>query len=174
MYCLFLDYYSSITRDEEIPIDISTYSKYFNHYMNFSFRLPRTDVCDVCFSFENDKKDKEVYDDHVARFEQYKVFKKEMLQKKNVLHIKFDFGQNLPCPKIPVNSQFLLSFAVTIYFQCPCSPQLKQLYVLFSRRNVKKRCKYGLQFDLLCYLWRIKNGLLQWDLYVLWRCWWPE
>ena len=74
--------------------------------MNFSFRLPRTDVCDVCFSFENDKKDKEVYDDHVARFKHYKVLKKEMLQKRNVLHIEFDFGQNLPCPKIPVNSQF--------------------------------------------------------------------
>ena len=60
----------------------------------------------MCFSFENDKNDKEVYDDHVARFEQYKVLKKEMLQKKNVLHNEFDFGQNLPCPKIPVNSQF--------------------------------------------------------------------
>ena len=92
LYCLFLDYYSSITGEEEIPIDISTYSKYFNHYMNFSFRLSPTDVCDVCFSFENDKNDKEVYDDHVARFEQYKVLKKEMLQKKNVLHIEFDFG----------------------------------------------------------------------------------
>ena len=49
LYCFLLYYYRTITGDDEIPIDISTYWKYFNHYMNFAFRLPRTDVCDVFF-----------------------------------------------------------------------------------------------------------------------------
>ena len=47
MYLLFLDFYAADTGDDNIPLSEKTYSNFFNYYINFSFTLPRTDMCDI-------------------------------------------------------------------------------------------------------------------------------
>ncbi|GBO10403.1 hypothetical protein AVEN_38588-1 [Araneus ventricosus] len=49
MYELFLNFYAAITGDVIISIAQNICEKYFNQYANFSFSLPRSNVCDVCF-----------------------------------------------------------------------------------------------------------------------------
>ncbi|KAJ8665827.1 hypothetical protein QAD02_007489 [Eretmocerus hayati] len=43
---------------------------------------------------------------HKDGVEKYKICKKAMMAEENVLCSEFDFGQNLPVPKLPVNDQF--------------------------------------------------------------------
>lgn len=38
LYESFLDYYAAITEESEIPLNLSTYSYYFNHNINYTFR----------------------------------------------------------------------------------------------------------------------------------------
>ncbi|XP_051155111.1 uncharacterized protein LOC127277781 [Leptopilina boulardi] len=38
LYESFLDYYAAITENSEIPLNLSTYSYYFNQHVNYSFR----------------------------------------------------------------------------------------------------------------------------------------
>lgn len=106
LYELFIDYYASVTGKSEIPLDFSTYSKYFNHSVNFSFKMPRTDICNICSAYEVETIDENQYTMHKRQVELYKELKKLMMSVKNVLHLEFDFAQNLPLPKLAVNVQF--------------------------------------------------------------------
>lgn len=110
LYELFLDYYAAITNHINIPIEKKTYEVYFNHYVNYSFRLPRTDVCNLCYAYETngEQKDKDAYDTHKGQIDDFRKMKDSMFAAQNVLHCEFDFGQNLPLPKLPVNAQFFL------------------------------------------------------------------
>ena len=38
------------------PIGLSTYSKYFNYFVNFTFDRPRTDVCNDCFEYQKKRR----------------------------------------------------------------------------------------------------------------------
>ena len=42
----------------------------------------------------------------MIRVRQNKILKKKIMEMKNVLHVEFDFGLNLGCSKLSVNSQF--------------------------------------------------------------------
>lgn len=107
LYDLFSDYYFSITGNTQIPVGESAYFKFFNHHVNFSFSLPRSDVCNLCYEYKNLGKRGDVYEKHHEAIEKYNSVKKNMMkQKEGVLHSVFDFAQNLPLPKLPVNSQF--------------------------------------------------------------------
>ena len=50
LYSEFCDYYISVTQDldEKNVIDDTAYAKYYNRNVNFTLRLPRTDVCNTC------------------------------------------------------------------------------------------------------------------------------
>ena len=107
LYDLFIEYYTAVTENSEIPIGESAYSKHFNHNVNFSFSLPRSDVCNLCYEYEKLGKRGSTYEKHYTAIQNYKIVKEKMLQKKDgVLHSVFDFAQNLPLPKLLVNCQF--------------------------------------------------------------------
>lgn len=106
MYRAFIEYYGAITGETDVPIDLSTYANYFNCYVPFSFGSPRTDVCNLCATYEKNQTNKEELDLHKLQIKQYKAMKSSMLSTKSVLQLEFDFGQNLPLPKLPVNEQF--------------------------------------------------------------------
>lgn len=53
LYKMFLDYHAAVTHTTMIPIGESAYSKYFTRHVNFTFSLPRSDVCNLCFEYEN-------------------------------------------------------------------------------------------------------------------------
>ena len=107
LYTLFCEYYTAKTGDSKPPLNKSTYDKYFNHNLNFGFSKPRTDVWNLCYEHRNNTDTNLEIENHKKSIESYKILKKSMLlSKDNVLCLEFDFGQNLPLPKIPVSDQF--------------------------------------------------------------------
>lgn len=106
LYDLFVDYYCSVTGTTNIPLDISTYCKYFNENVNFTFSKPRTDVCNICFENERNMNLRDDVVKHKENVKLHSEMKKAMLSEERVLRVEFDFGQNLPLPKIPVSEQF--------------------------------------------------------------------
>lgn len=103
LYGLFTEYYASVTGNTETPLSKNTY---FNHHVNFSFKLPKIDVCNVCSAFEVSQIDETDYKVLKDLVEKYNFIKNKMLNTKDVLHLEFDFAQNLSLPKLPINSQF--------------------------------------------------------------------
>lgn len=100
---MFLDYYASVTGNKNPRITESTYYKYFNQNINFTFSKPRTDVCNTCFEFEQSRL--QISDDienHKTRVTDHKQLKENILKQKKVLCLEFDIGQNLSLPKIPI------------------------------------------------------------------------
>ena len=82
IYKMFLEYYSAATGDLNAPFDESTYSKYFNHYVPFSFSRPRIDVCDFCFLNENKPDERDNFELHIKNFNLHKHLKHSMLSEK--------------------------------------------------------------------------------------------
>lgn len=74
--------------------------------LNFSFKLPRTDVCNQCFESEKHEVDSEEIAEHKKQIKEYRELKKVFLSETNVFCCEFDYAQNLPLPKIPVSDQF--------------------------------------------------------------------
>ena len=105
LYKLFLEFYAEKTGKKEIPLTETTYRKYFQYNLKFSFSKPRTDVCDFCYENKNNTEDSDVKK-HKMNVTNYSALKKSLCAKKNVLILEFDFGQNLALPKIPVSAQF--------------------------------------------------------------------
>lgn len=106
LYIAFVEYYASVTGELDEPISEVTYAVYFNYNVPFSFGTPRTDVCNLCYTYEKNPSNKKELEEHKSLIEDYKIEKKSMLSTKSVLHLEFDFGQNLALPKLPVNEQF--------------------------------------------------------------------
>lgn len=106
LYYLFLEYYTSVTGNLEIPLRESTYSKFFNHNVNFAFKLPRTDVCNQCYESSVTQQQSTEIIIHKQEVREYQALKKKFLSEENALKCEFDYAQNLPLPKIPVSEQF--------------------------------------------------------------------
>ena len=122
MYILFLDFYAAETGDDNIPLKEKTYINFFNYNINYSFTLPRTDMCDFCYECQLlDTENSEEYKKHVEEYKSYYELKNKYLAEKRALCIEFDFAQNLPLPKLPVNKQYysrllwLFAFNVHIF-----------------------------------------------------------
>ena len=54
MYSKFREYYKRVTERNSVPIGESTYQKYFNHFVDFTFYMPRIDVCNDFFILKRD------------------------------------------------------------------------------------------------------------------------
>jgi len=114
LYKLFLEYHRKKTGNENSLISESTYSKYFNHILDFTFSKPCTDVCNFYFQNRNNVLLNIELANHKKSVDDYRFMKKvigTMLLEKNfyykTLCLEFDsVGQNLLLPKIPVSDQF--------------------------------------------------------------------
>lgn len=106
LYTKFVIYYALKTGDKKCPLSESTYSKYFNHFVNFTFDVPRTDCCNQCY--ENEKLGKE--NDPAAREHKEKVREHYELKKKcysrqrkiyvwNLILVKIFHYQNFQFPR---------------------------------------------------------------------------
>lgn len=95
---------------------LETYRR-FLRAQPYSFRKPRTDVCDYCAVLKQkikQHKNSRIFDVklrvHERQVAKYKEIKGELLKKhagdQNVLILEFDFAQNLPFPRLNVTSQF--------------------------------------------------------------------
>ena len=77
LYQLFIHFYELKYENKKCPITESTYCKYFNHFVNFTFDMPRTDVCNDCFTYEQTNAkmtDEAVY--HYRKVNNYRELKK--------------------------------------------------------------------------------------------------
>ena len=111
VYDLFVDYFEAVT-GRELNVAFNTFQMYFNRHIPFGFKLPRSDVCNKCFEYES--KSNHTAEEtvsmklHKKKVEAYKHLKAEIMEKagKTALVLEFDYAQNLPLPKLPVNEQF--------------------------------------------------------------------
>ena len=82
LYKLFVEYYISKTGNPIAPIKESTYIKYFNHNLNFTFTKPRTDVCNFCFKYRHNTKHNIELENHKKSVNEYKILKKQYAGRK--------------------------------------------------------------------------------------------
>lgn len=106
LYSLFDDYFQSVT-GEELSLSRSSFCDYFNHTVPFTFRPPRSDVCDFCFEQQiQGGEDSVEYKLHLREAEKHKELKQSLIDDNTALVLEFDYSQNLPLPKLPVADQF--------------------------------------------------------------------
>ena len=108
MYSEFCDYYISVTQDpdEKNLIDETTYAKYLNRNVNFTLRLPRTDICNTCYESDLQTVESPESAIHKQEVKEYRILRNKLMSEKGVLCFEFDYAQNLALPKIPVKEQF--------------------------------------------------------------------
>lgn len=128
----------------------NTYHKYFRENSMYSFRQPRTDVCDFCTKckilLEANPKDscKVKYQLHLKKIEAYNRQKKEYIDlvknstKKDVLIIEFDYAQNLPLPKLNITSQFYKRLLWLYNFNVHCHNDGTSSFYCFLETDSKK------------------------------------
>lgn len=138
MYELFLEFYAAKTGRFEIPLTRTTYEKYFNYHLNFSFSKPRTDVCDLCFENKCNNKHSDLKV-HKQSVKNYSALKKRLCAEKNVLCLEFDFAQNLCLPKIPVSDQFYKRLLWLHVFNVNVLGKSKRSYMFFFLEGELKK-----------------------------------
>jgi hypothetical protein len=112
LYELFIDYFNAVIGYEP-KLGFTCFYNYFNDNYNIGFSQPKTDVCNLCYEchkigvnkLENDKKIE--FDLHRNTISEYRSLKSELLiQNNETLVLEFDYSQNKPIPKLPVNEIF--------------------------------------------------------------------
>lgn len=115
LYKSFEIYYKQKT-GKTLTIGYNWYFKTFKEKCNFSFRQPKTDVCDFCVKYtkklEADPRDpcKSEFETHKESYKLYFKIKNKYINEANnndtVLVCEFDYAQNFAVPKLNVTSQF--------------------------------------------------------------------
>ena len=146
LYKSFLAFYMSKTKIATRPLGYSAFWHYFNHNINFTFRLPRTDICNICYENEISGTNNEEFNLHKSCVEEYKLIKNTLLSNKDVLCCEFDFGQNLPLRKINVSDQFYRRLIWPYIFNVHIHNQDNSYMYMFMEGFFKKRIEYCLQF----------------------------
>ncbi|XP_063220830.1 uncharacterized protein LOC134530141 [Bacillus rossius redtenbacheri] len=150
MFIAFQQYYFDST-GKTLTMKYSTYHRYFRENSPYCFRQPRTDVCDFCTESktlldinQNDPR-KTTYRLHLAKVEKYKTLKQEYLAKvkgntmqDDTLVIEFDYGQNLPIPKLNVTSQFYKRLLWLNVFNVHCHNDSASTFYCFPECDAKK------------------------------------
>lgn len=75
---MFLEYYKNVTGISLVPIGESTYYEYFNHFVDFTFDSPKTDVCNDCYMYKIQGRKTEA-EEHMKKVEDCETLKKELL-----------------------------------------------------------------------------------------------
>jgi len=141
---MFEDYYDSMT-GETLPIAFCTFEQYFNVHLEFAFSLPRSDVCNMCF-WKEQGSSMTVEENvrlklHKSKVDGYNLVKSTVLGADfvpEVLILEFDYAQNLPLPKLPVNDQFYKRLLWMFIFNLHMH-QHENLYMFhFMEGNCKK------------------------------------
>jgi hypothetical protein len=162
LFDLFTEYYL-IKTGEKLKMKYHSYFKFFKK-LDFSFRLPRSDVCDFCskssaiLKHDPNNEIKSQFELHVKKFHCYKTLKKNSIvecqggEKQNILVIEFDFAQNLPLPKLNCTSNFykrsLWMYVFNVYLHNDSSgrPTFYYYYEHESKKGANAVCSMLLNF----------------------------
>lgn len=115
LFYLFCDHFKKETGNV-VKMKYATYHRYFRENSIFSFRKPRSDICDFCAKCEillNEDPEhscKTAYKLHRKKVDAYRSFKESIIKKarkdESVMALEFDYGQKLPLPKLDITRQF--------------------------------------------------------------------
>lgn len=137
LYGLFKDYYKD-KAEQDLEMKYNTYYKFFRSCNEYSFRSPKTDVCDFCTKCEvklkvnPDDDCKEAYRNHLKKVQEYYKLKKMYIPSKNhpetfdkkvhedSLVLEFDYAQNLSLPKLNINSHYYKRILNLYVFNIHC------------------------------------------------------
>lgn len=160
LYTLFKEYYFKETGNL-LKMKYKTYHKFFLENSPYSFRKPRTDVCDFCRESElilktkpNDERKIE-FNLHQRKVKQYNIVKKKCLDSLNnnnldTLVIEFDYGQNLCLPKLNVTAQFYRRLLWLYIFNIHCHNDSTSKFYCFMEHEAKKNpnsvCSFLFEF----------------------------
>ncbi|KAJ8671107.1 hypothetical protein QAD02_002366 [Eretmocerus hayati] len=139
LYGSFCAHHCERFQTSVVPISLTNYLNFFNYELKFGFSQPRTDVCNTCYEFETIGKPSTLYETHKLAVEKHKLSKKAMMCEKNVLCLEFDFGQNLPVPKLPVNDQFYNRLLWLHAFDVNVLNDETRSYMYFFLEGMKKK-----------------------------------
>lgn len=149
LFDLFKDFYLEKT-GRQVKMKYASYFKYFHNSTMYTFKKPRTDVCDLCFQYEQQLKNnpglsviKTKLELHQKRVAAHKSIKQELQQQcKNsgsqCLVIEFDYGQNLPAPKLSVTAQFYKRLLWINIFNVHCHNDGSSVMYCFPETASKK------------------------------------
>lgn len=140
LHIMFKQYYKEKTGKDSL-LKYNTYHKFFRKCSNYSFRSPKTDVCDFCTQCEVKLKAnpndlcKVPYENHLKKVEEYKNFKRKYVPESkkggntstfdrqiynDTLVLEFDYAQNLPLPKLNINSHYYKRILNLYVFNIHC------------------------------------------------------
>lgn len=116
LFEMFQKFYKDKT-NTNLKMKRNTYAQYFRKKSIYAIRKPRTDTCDLCEKLKikiknnpQDQSSKTTFQLHERKATAYKTYKANVIAKakssNNCLALEFDYGQNLPLPKLTVNSLF--------------------------------------------------------------------
>ncbi|XP_043464094.1 uncharacterized protein LOC122507356 [Leptopilina heterotoma] len=149
LYISFKEYYFN-QKKSTLEMSYNTYHRYFRENSIYSFRQPRTDVCDFCteckIKLKVNAEDpcKHQYLIHQEKTRVYNFEKKKYLDDlkndlaKDVLIIEFDYAQNLPLPKLNVTSQFYKRLLWLYNFNVHCHNDGSSSFYCFLETEAKK------------------------------------
>lgn len=138
LYSLFKEHYKEKT-GQDLSMKYSTYQKFFSKNSEYSFRAPKTDVCDFCakclvkLQINPNDECKVAYDDHLKKVKEYNELKKKYVfknqEKESAAHasiyddtlvLEFDYAQNLTLPKLNINSHYYKRILNLYVFNIHC------------------------------------------------------
>lgn len=149
LYRAFQQYYFE-RNNTVLKMKYNTYHRYFRENSIYSFRPPRTDVCDYCTKckilLEANPKDpcQIQYMLHLKKIDSYNALKKKLLESvqnntnTETLVLEFDYAQNLPIPKLNITSQFYKRLLWLFNFNIHCHNDGSSSFYCFLEIDSKK------------------------------------
>ena len=161
LYAAFKQYYFDTT-GRTLKMKYSTYHRFWRENSEYSFRAPRSDKCDFCSESEAllkadpNNKCKTAYLIHKKKVEAYKTVKQTYIHQINssvdcsTLVLEFDYGQNLPLPKLNVTAQFYKRLLWLYVFNVYCHNDGNSAFYCFveseSKKNPNTVCSFLYDF----------------------------
>ncbi|XP_033223569.1 uncharacterized protein LOC117177169 [Belonocnema kinseyi] len=128
----------NLAGNEVPPTSEAVYCNYFNYNSSFTFKLPRTDICNTCFKSEAEGSVNDKIVEHKGNARMYLQLKK-LLSEKSSLCCEYDFAQNLPLPKLSVAYQFCKRLVWLFYAMYISIVQTRVTWSLSSKELQKKK-----------------------------------
>lgn len=145
LYFLFREFYRR-KKGEALSMKLKHYYKIFQQ-MKFSVKDPKTDVCDQCEMFKiklrrnpTDIKTRLARRLHLTMVKRYQRMKNRILNNipEDTRVLEFDYGQNLPLPKLTINKQFYKRLLWLYNLNIHCHNDNESTFYTFLENDGKK------------------------------------
>ncbi len=167
LYMLFRVFYRK-KKDEALQLTLKKYYQLFQN-LNFAIRQPKTDICDECEKYKihlrrnpSDNRVRVMKGIHERKVKKYKRMKRELLSNipQDTMVLEFDYGQNLPLPKLAINKQFYKRLLWFNVLNIHCHNDKTSTFYTFMENEAKKDANSIASFiyDFLTYKGVIADG----------------